>query len=86
MPSRSEWLRKAQTRLIGKLGVMLGEVILDVFKVVRGGWRPSGLASRLEHSLDARIHFFFFDEFAAISLLEAFADASSKLRVAFEQA
>ena len=42
----------------------------------------SGSASRPEHALDAGVHFLFIDEFAAVTLLDALSDASSKARVA----
>src|SRR6266480_1010704 len=45
----------------------------------------SGSASRPEHLLDAGVHFLFIDEFAAVSLLDALSDASSKARVVFQQ-
>jgi hypothetical protein len=34
---------------------------------------------------DASVHFLFFDEFAAVSLLEAFSDTGSKARVLLQQ-
>jgi len=63
----------------------LGEVILDVFQVFRGGERPADPHSRPEHSFDAGVHFPFFDEFAAVSLLDTLSNPSSKARVVFQQ-
>ena len=42
-------------------------------------------ASRPEHSFDAGVHFLFIDEFAAVSLLDALSDASSKSGIVFQQ-
>ncbi len=41
--------------------------------------------ARSEHSFDLGVHFFFFDELAAVSLFDALSDASPKARVVFQQ-
>src|SRR5260370_15593711 len=64
--------------------MMLSKVILDVLQVFRGS-ASTRAGSRLEHSFDAGVHFFFFDELAAVSLLDALSDAGSKACVIFQQ-
>src|SRR2546427_359075 len=45
----------------------------------------TGSASRLEHSLDPCVHFFFLDQFSALSLLDSFADSRAKAGVIFQE-
>jgi len=65
--------------------MMLGEIIFDVFQVFGRRARPADPASRLKHSFDAGVHFFFFDELTAVGLLYALSDAGSKAYVIFQQ-
>ena len=62
---------------------MLGEIILDVFQVFRGGVRPADLRHGRNIRLTRASISSFFDEFAAVGLLDTLSDASSK--VVFQQ-
>jgi hypothetical protein len=82
---RADGFVKLMESRLGKLGMMLREVILDVLEVVRSGRSPADVHLGLQHALNALIHLFFFDEFAAIGLLDAFTDACSKQPIVFDE-
>ena len=62
------------------------EVVVDVLQVRCGGWRPANSHRlRAQHLLQAGVHFFFFDELAAVGLGDAFADGGAKAGILFEK-
>jgi hypothetical protein len=66
----------------GGCGIVLLNAPLDSFKVVRGIRRPSEIALRAKHPLNARVHLRLFENFTLIQGIKAFTKAARK-RVSF---
>jgi hypothetical protein len=68
------------------MGMMLFQVIVDLLQIRCGGWRPADTHLGAKHLFETRVHFFFFDKLAPISLSDAFAHGGAKPVFFFEQA
>ena len=69
---------------LGKIGMAFGQIVLDLVKIGSGRGGPAS-ASRRKHSLDAGIHFVFFDKLAPVSLLQTATNRRTEVLVVLQQ-
>jgi len=58
---------------------MLLEVLANVLQVRSGGRRPTNAHLGAQHPLETGVHFFFFDEFAAVGLRDTFTHGGTEV-------
>ena len=68
------------------VGMPVFKVIADVSEIRRGGGRPSDAHLRVEHPLQACVHFFFLDELAPVGLCNTFPNSGPEAGIFMKQA
>jgi hypothetical protein len=78
-------LRKARSRISSNNAALRSKNSWRFCNAARASSSGQRTFIGLKRTLDAGVHFFFFDEFTAIGLLDALSDASSKACVIVQQ-